>query len=469
MTAEHPLLGGTDGFRAEATMTTGPGQMNPETIAGMTTALIDYQHEQGIDGPVVIAADTRPSGPELREAALGATRARGVRTIDLDVAPTPTAQKVADWMGAMATVVITASHNPEQDNGWKGMLGSRKPNSREVQAISDGYWQQTESGLSVPVTSAHQEIGRLDLMREYRDAVVENVEETFGRQPLRGTLFVIDGANGAGQYQTPQVFRRLGARVETFGCDKDGHINKNCGAADLSGLKQFLEQRPDIMRDPAFVGALANDGDADRVMGIGVNKNGKLVEITGNHLMHALALHPKQPGIVGTEYTNSAVTDSLRGRNVDFEYCPNGDVHVTNGLRNKQSEGQSWVRGGEFTGHLIDTSWLGSGDGVRTAAWFAAWAVQRQRTFGELHAELPLWPEVMTKISLPKGSRLDVASSSVIQTAIERAQTDGVRPIVRASGTEPLIRIWNEAPDPGLARAANLALRASVEAAMEAA
>jgi phosphoglucosamine mutase len=465
---EQPILGGTDGFRAIATDQAGPGLMNPETVAGLTRSLVEHQYEAGMDGPVVIAQDTRPSGNLLRQAAILGAQSAGAEIVDTGILPTPAAQKIANRLGALATVVITASHNPWTDNGWKGMLGSRKPSGVETRVISARYWRHVldrtlpdGASFSKPATEStpHTEW--------YINEVVEDISHEFGMQPLANRLFVIDGARGAARLITPEVFRRLGARVETFACDSEGYVNDGCGAASLNGLRDFLRARPDVLRDSGFLGAIANDGDADRVMGVGVNNTGELVDITGNHSMEMLALQPLQPGIVGTVYTNSAVPIRLQKQAIDFAYCDNGDTHVTNALLAKQAEGQDWQRGGEFTGHLIDTLWLGSGDGVRTAAWMAAYASRNGQTFGDIAQILPMWPERMERVALPNGYTLPVETSSAIQTALSQVRELGARPVVRASGTEPVVRIWCEAPEADLVNTASNMLRTSVVNEME--
>src|ERR1044072_8199555 len=289
---ERIELGGTDGHRGEFTEDQAPGLMNEYTVKGATAALIDYQLDAGAEGPVVIAQDTRASGEVLRRAAIAGAAEHGVEVIDLHVAPTPMAQQVAESVGAMATVVLTASHNPASDNGWKGMLGNRKPSKEEVRAISDIFWnrwEQNGNGLTVPAASPNGVYETNRAYREwYRRKVVQDVRNQFGHErPLDGKKIVYDGAFGAAKDVTPNVLRDLGATVEEFSCG-DGVINEKCGAADLEGLRSFLSARPELLADPNFLGAVANDGDADRMMGVGViHRNGEpeLVEITGNHAM----------------------------------------------------------------------------------------------------------------------------------------------------------------------------------------
>jgi phosphoglucosamine mutase len=422
--------------------------MNAETVAGATYALVSYQQDNHEQGPVVVARDTRPSGERLREAAICGALAGGAEVIDLDIAPTPAAQKIASEVGAMATVVITASHNPAKDNGWKGMPGHDKPAKDVVQAVSDRYWHQVDNGLVIPHDKVGEVSKRPDLLEGYSREVVASIAREFGDKPLGGRLFVVDGAYGAAQKITPDIFRQLGAEVAEFCCDGQGVINDNCGAADLRGLKRFLSQHSEITGDPRFVGAVANDGDADRVMGIGMNTQGEPVEINGNHMMRALA--EGQPGIVGTEYTNSALVKHLEEQNVGFADCPNGDVYVTEALRKKQNQSRPWRRGGEFTGHLVDMDWLPSGDGVRMAAWYASYVVSKGWDFGQAHDDLPLWAETMRKISLGGADQHAVVGSPEVADALAKARSrlgDDGRIVFRPSGTEPVVRVWGESPD----------------------
>jgi phosphoglucosamine mutase len=444
------LLGGTDGFRGEATMEPGAGLVNPETFAGATFALIEYQRQRGVSGPLVTARDTRPSSQALHAAVNAAGLEAGVEVISLDVVPTPAAQKIARELRAMATVVVTASHNPYGDNGWKGMLGINKPDKAAVQAISDGYWDLVDAGWAIPLDRKDGIKHRPDMIAWYSDEVVRDIESEFGEQPLTNKLFVVDGAYGAAQNFTPSILRRLGAEVEEFSCDGKGIINDGCGAADLDGVKNFLASSRGlkIVRDPRFVGAVANDGDADRMLGVGasIDSGGTLhiVELSGNHVMEALA--EGQPGFVGTLYTNTATVRRIG----NIEICPNGDMYVTQALLKKQADGKSWTRGGEFSGHYVVLDWLTSGDGVRSAAWYAAYAATRGKTFAGIYKELPMWAEVMDKVKFSNAVKDTIMDNSDVQTAIAKAEAalgDTGRIVIRPSGTEPLVRIWGEAED----------------------
>ena len=449
---ERKLLGGTDGFRGEAQLDNpNMGYMNEVTVTNLSAALVTYQKENGVEGPVVMARDTRPSGRRLLMAAMGGVISQGTEIIDLDITPTPVAQRIAEDSGAAATIVITASHNRYSDNGWKGMLVGSKPTKEQSQSISDTAWDMAESlKPKFFQISSHETEQAMKLQETYVQSTVQDVQEQFGERPLAGKIVVIDGAFGAAKSMTPTIFRQLGATVEEFSCG-DGLINEGCGAADLTGLKEYLTARPELIGDPNFLGAVANDGDADRMMAIGaVRRDSKteLVELDGNHAMWLLAYGP---GIVGTNYTNSGLVTRLQADGIGFEYCENGDSYVTQALRAKQSAGEPWTRGGEFSGHFVDLEWLSSGDGLRTAALFAATATEQNMNFGDVFMALPLWYQKMAKVHISDVPKEIILENEQYLQAVSLAQqelgSEG-RLLLRPSGTEPVFRVWGEAVQP---------------------
>lgn len=457
---KHPELGGTDGFRGEYTEQPGPGLMNQETVAGLSYSLVGLLKEQGLDGPVVVGGDTRKSSEGLIRAAATAIQSLGVEVQNYDVSPTPMLQKVSQEIGAIALIDITASHNKHTDNGWKGMLGIKtangrskiyKPNKQQSRTISDRYWSMVDSGLDFglfanrrPWTGWQPELGKDD----YINWVVDNIEVQFGMSALSGKTLVVDAANGAAAGITSEVMRRLGADVKEINFGQ-GLINDGCGAVNLTSLTNFLLDNRSLADNPNFLGGLANDGDGDRIMALGMDiKNRQIVDVTGNHAM--LAMADEQPGIVGTVYTNSGVVERLSEKGIGFEYCPNGDSNVTEALLAKQAGGQGWTRGGEFTGHLIDTLWLPSGDGVRNAAWLAAWAASQGKTFADIHKEMPMWPCEEEELFLPKSIGKNIEQDGVYMDTIQEAKDslgEEGRLVIRPSGTEPLLRIWGEGKD----------------------
>jgi len=461
------ILGGTDGFRGEAELDNpSMGVMNETTVANLSAALVAYQIDRGVEGPIVVARDTRPSSERLARAAVAGALSRGGELIDLGVAPTPMAQFMADKVKASATVVITASHNPHTDNGWKGMLGSDKPSKQESRDISELAWDMSATSPAVITADGIQSEKSRAYEAHYKDSIVNDIQERLGERPLDGKIVVIDGAYGAAQRVTPAVFRALGARVEEFSCDGTGYINEGCGAADLSGLKSFLYDRPDLVGDPNFLGAIANDGDADRMMAIGVvyqNGEPSLVEVDGNHAMWLLA---DGAGIVGTDYTNSGVVRQLRHEGFQFEYCENGDSNVTSALRARQLAGERWYRGGEFTGHFVDLDWLSSGDGIRTGALFASTAAARGMNFGDVFRSLPLWHQEMAKVRISDTPHDLILNNEGYLQALADSEAqlgDEGRLLLRPSGTEPVFRVWGESTQPEILDAAVARLSGIVE------
>jgi phosphoglucosamine mutase len=178
---------------------------------------------------------------------------------------------------------------------------------------------------------------------------------------------------------------------------------------------------------------------------MGVDRLGRVID--GNYWMRRLAIG--QLGIVGTVYTNSALREAVERDGVEFFYCPNGDSHVTAKLLELSDQrGPGYTRGGEFTGHLIDLDHLSNGDGLYMGAWMAAQAVAEHITLADIHDELVLWPEKMVNIHVDRAKeRLENPSvKEAIQVEQEYLRTCG-RLIVRASGTEPVVRIWAESRD----------------------
>ena len=451
----RPRLGGTDGYRATATLQTGAGLMNEETVAGLTYALVDMQRVEGETPLVVIGYDPRPSGPRLERAAVAGAVAAGAEVIRMGQTPTPTTFKTALLMGAHASVEVSASHCKPEINGWKGALGSHKPFGPQVDEISDRYWANTDSGLTIPLDLADKVPQRPEFTEAYINMVVADMEQEFGERPLEGKVFVVDAANGAAMNVTPKVMEKLGATVHTYACDGERPINEGSGATDLEGVKGFMRRNPEIVKNPNFVGALTHDGDADRYIGVGarIRRNGEMEfsDLEGNRVMELRA--KGQPGTVGTEYTNDASVNRLRRGNifrrgkVPFEFCSNGDVNVTNALRGHANDSTPWTRGSEYTGHHVDLEWLSSGDGVRTGVWTACYAAQKGTTFAEICKKLPLWHQAEFKIVLAKhisGVILDhprvAEGRQAASTELEQASG---RHVTRTSGTEEgVVRVW---------------------------
>jgi phosphoglucosamine mutase len=430
-------LFGTDGVRGLYKQHGVPGEICPPTFYGLAAACAEFS---GAD-TVVLGRDTRVSGGDLADAAMRGAYDQGLKVYDLGIAPTPvigaSVERLSSEEGAFG-ISITASHNPEEYNGFKFLWPKGlKPSEAEARVIEGMFWD-------MPGSSRSKQNGKyFDVVSiPYLTETIDKLKSVFGKRPLAGKIIALDTANGAAANYTPLIFKALGAKV--IHIDKpSGKINDGCGANDLALATRFIEQYSEAS-DKDFLGVLANDGDGDRVMGV-CKVDGKIVKITGNHIMYYLA--QGQPGIVGTDYTNSGLVKKLREENIAFEYCENGDSNVTEALIIKQQEGRQWTRGGEFTGHLIDTDHLMSGDGVYMAAWFACKVASLDETFANVYKELPLWHEKMQNIKLVPG--IEIANdpetiSFINETA--KSVAGVVRIHTRGSGTEPVYRIWAESP-----------------------
>lgn len=441
----------TDGFRAIADVDSiSAERLNPGSAA-LVTATFLQELDNGGAKTLILAGDTRPSTQSLMLGVASGAAQQYARVYPLDVAPTPTAQWVAKHTGATATAVVTASHNPAEYNGLKLMPGHRKPRKDEVVRLCEDYDNNAAAGVEIPIRG-YVGLPRLDLVDRYHAAVVEKIERTFGQRPLDGKTLIYDGAFGAAKDLAPRIYESLGANVVHYACG-EGVINDGCGAADLSGLSEFTQQfaadNPQLVRSNNFLGGLANDGDGDRVMGVGYQPNGNTVEIDGNHLMWAMA--QGQEGIVGTTYTNNGLIQKLHQAGIGFEFCENGDANVTRRLYELRNEGSQYSRGGEFTGHIIDLDWLPSGDGLYTGAYYASQLAVRGMTITDTYHDLPLWATYQIKLShnrTPQQLAKIMEHPELLKTLahITDEMGESGRHVVRPSGTEPIIRVFTQAP-----------------------
>jgi phosphoglucosamine mutase len=433
-------LFGTDGYRGPVSNSAGTG-INPGTFERLAYEYVRLIIEQNDESPIIIVGgDTRESGIALREAVTNGAAIAGAEVWCLGEAPTPVIARAAQehWTHAIA---VTASHNPGTDNGFKPFdIGGIKLKDGTLREIEKRYFSGNNQN-SIRSHGRYIRKARPELKDEYIKDVVAKIGDN---QTLADHIVVIDGANGAVFDMAPRLYQALGATVVKFECNNDGkRINLNCGAAHLDGVRDFVKDNPDLSNQPNFLGVFASDGDGDRVMG--VDRLGRVID--GNYWMRRLAIG--QLGIVGTVYTNSALREAVERDGVEFFYCPNGDSHVTAKLLELSDQrGPGYTRGGEFTGHLIDLDHLSNGDGLYMGAWMAAQAVAEHITLADIHDELVLWPEKMVNIHVNRAKeRLENPSvKEAIQVEQEYLRTCG-RLIVRASGTEPVVRIWAESRD----------------------
>jgi phosphoglucosamine mutase len=428
-------LFGTDGFRGPYDSTTITGRINSQTFEELAFAYASIVTESADTRPIfVIGGDTRASTPTLVEAVSKGVTAADAEVWNVGISPTPMIAWLAQEYRINA-IAITASHNPSGDNGFKPFeAGGIKPARGVLDEIEVRYRQRAGSNNPLPRAAAGLATSRPELASAYLDGIVAQLGD---RSALQNRIVVVDGANGAARELAPAIYRRLGAEVVEFACSPKGVINKNCGAAHLEGLQTFLRERPELTGDARFLGAFANDGDADRVLGV----DGSDRVVNGNHWMRHLARG--QDGIVGTIYTNSALREAVRVDGTIFHECDNGDSQVTVKLKEL-----CLTRGGEFTGHLIDLNHIPSGDGLYMGARLAVALADDHSTLSDAYDSLSLWPELLRNVRVAGVDGHALAGSDIVQTAIfeETARCQGAaRIVLRPSGTEPLVRIWTEA------------------------
>jgi phosphoglucosamine mutase len=376
------------------------------------------------DAPqVLIVRDTRESG-EMLEAALAAgVAAAGGHALLGGVLPTPGASVLTRRFGFDLAAVVSASHNPYADNGIKffGPEGTKLDDEQEAEI--ERLLQEQAPGRMGRVRELHGAVG--DYLRE--------LEARFAALDLSGRRVLLDCANGATHRVAPEIFRRLGARVEAVAVDPDGrNINDGCGSTHVERLAAGMDGH-----DVGF----AFDGDGDRVLA--VDRAGDVVD--GDELMALAALHLRAldrlpgHGVAVTVMTNYGFHRSMREHGVEVATTPVGDRHVLAELLQR-----GWALGGEQSGHIIDTGFVPAGDG--TAAALLALEALGERDLAERDAMEKL-PQRLVNVRV--ADRDALADAAEVWAAVDResARLEGRgRVLVRPSGTEPLVRVMVEAP-----------------------
>ena len=361
-------------------------------------------------GRVFVGRDTRSSGPELEAAFAEGVASAGGNAVLGGILPTPAVALLALDLGA----VISASHNPPQYNGVKFFDG-------EGQKLSDASEEEIEALLDEPPRS---ERGAVDRVGISAVSYLEHILETFGAD-LRGLRIAVDCANGAYSEIAPEAFRRLGADVVSLAAEPDGtNINVGCGATDLSLLQRHAG---------AYELGVAFDGDGDRMLAVDAEGNA----VDGDQILAVLALHLNVDVVVVTVMTNLGFHRLMADHGIRVVTTDVGDRYVLEALRREGA-----ILGGEQSGHIICLDGHVTGDGL-AAALLLCRALEG-RSLAEAAAVMPKFAQVKENIS----ARVTQLPQE-LQHEIERmnAELDGIaRILVRASGTEPLVRVLAEAP-----------------------
>jgi phosphoglucosamine mutase len=450
---------GTDGVRGIAN-----AELSPELVLALGRAAAQVL-DAGRVGRVVIGRDTRRSGPLLEAALAAGFAAEGIDVELLGVVPTPTVAWVATADGVPGAV-ISASHNPYADNGVKlfGAGGTKLSSADEerLEAELDRILSHgdRESGVDQAEPAPVLVGAKVGTIRPAVGSVsrwVDSVIASLDGRRLDGLSIVIDCANGAVSDHAPPVLRSLGARVEVLHDRPDGrNINQDCGSTHPGDLQAA------VVASGADLG-LAFDGDADRVLA--VDDTGALVD--GDQIMALCAIDRHDRGalvddtIVVTVYSNIGLRLAMAERGIGVVETMVGDREVLEAL-----ERGGWQLGGEQSGHIIFRDLATTGDGLLTSVQLLDLLVRAGRPLSVLVGEaMTRFPQVLHNVRVSGKAASVVAAMSDEVDRVERDLGERGRVLVRASGTEPLVRVMVEAEDPRAASEAAAALVAAAEAA----
>ena len=426
---------GTDGIRG----TVGVAPITPDFVLRLAHAVGRVLKRNEARPTVLIGKDTRISGYMLESAMESGFNSAGVDVVLLGPLPTPGVAYLTRAQRADLGVVISASHNPFADNGIKFF-------SAQGSKLSDEWEREVEAMLEQEpawVDSAH--LGKSRRLTDAAGRYIEFCKNAFPADlTLKGLKLVVDAAHGAAYQVAPTVLRELGAQVSTIGCAPDGmNINKDVGATHPQALV-------DAVRAAQADYGIALDGDADRLQV--VDGQGRLYN--GDELLYLLVQKrrlqgQKVAGVVGTLMTNMAVELALRAQGIPFVRAKVGDRYVLEEL-----EKRGWILGGEGSGHLLALDRHSTGDGVISALSVLAACVRAGRTLAQLMVDLTLFPQVLLNVRIAAGYDWQQnAHGQELVRAVEAELGDTGRVLVRASGTEPLLRLMVEARDPSQAQA----------------
>ncbi|MBT8086387.1 MAG: phosphoglucosamine mutase [Gammaproteobacteria bacterium] len=415
---------GTDGVRGEV----GNDPMTADFALRLASAAAQVLVPTG--GTVVIGKDTRLSGYMFESALEAGFVAAGADVLLLGPLPTPGIARLTQEFDADLGVVISASHNAYQDNGIKFFdnTGSK---------LTDDVERAIEERLNDPaITLSSQHLGkakRIDTARvRYQDFCTASMPEG---TDLEGLKIVFDGANGAGYKVGPRALGALGAEVIPIGCSPNGkNINDGCGSTSPELLRLTV---PAVKAD---VG-VALDGDGDRL--VMTDERGELID--GDQLLYVLAMARHEQGslqgpIVGTVMSNLGLEHALTHRGIEFRRAQVGDRYVLEELR-----ASGGVIGGETSGHVLVLDKATTGDGLVCALQLLAILKQSGKPLSELVAGMPKYPQTMVNVRTE--NRMDPTQSNQIMQAVASAEkelADSGRVVLRASGTEPVIRVMVE-------------------------
>lgn len=419
---------GTDGIRGRV----GIPPMTVDFIMKLGWAAGKVLSQQG-QGSVVIGKDTRISGYMFESALEAGLAAAGLDVVLLGPMPTPAIAYLARAQRASAGIVISASHNPYHDDGIKFFSG-------DGFKLSDETELAIEAMIGKPLVMVKSEaLGKATRMDDARGRYIEFCKSSIPfNTTLRGIKMVVDCAHGATYHIAPVVFRELGAEVIELGVKPNGlNINQDVGALHPDNMRSVvLEKKADI--------GIAFDGDGDRLLMM--DSEGNLID--GDQLLYIIAMSKLKDrrmagGVVGTLMTNLGLEHAFEKSGIPFDRANVGDRHVLGKLVE-----HGWHLGGESSGHIICLDKTTTGDGIIAALQVLDWLVVNDISLADACGDMNLYPQTM--INVPIDKEIDLLSQSDIQDSLKAAESklgDRGRVLLRASGTEPLIRVMVEGED----------------------
>jgi len=435
---------GTDGIRG----TVGKHPITPDFVLGLAHAVGRVLKQTEARPTVLIGKDTRISGYMLESALESGFNSAGVDVVLLGPLPTPGVAYLTRAQRASLGVVISASHNPYPDNGIKFF-------SAQGAKLSDAWELAVEAALNTPpVWADSASLGKTRRLEDASGRYIEFCKSTFPNAlTLKGVRIVVDAAHGAAYQIAPKVFHELGAEVIAIGCAPDGtNINEKVGATHPQALVDAVRaHRADF--------GVALDGDADRLQM--VDADGRL--FNGDEILYLMVKERLSrggkaaskraadavPGVVGTLMTNMAVELALQEKGVELVRAKVGDRYVL-----EEMEKRGWLLGGEGSGHLLALDKHTTGDGLVSALQVLQACVRTGQTLAELLADLTLFPQTLINVRLQPGQ--DWKANTQLPLATKAAEAElgnNGRVLIRASGTEPLVRVMVEARDAAQAQA----------------
>jgi phosphoglucosamine mutase len=424
-------LFGTDGVRGVANRDLTPDLALAVGRAGGLVLAPD-------GGRVVVGRDTRISGPMLEGALIAGLCSAGVQVMAAGVIPSPAVAFLTVDDGAAAGAVISASHNPVPDNGLKFFSEEGLKITQEVEERIESLVEEPQGGLPEGTR-----IGSVELLDSSHDRYLEHLVGSIPER-LAGLTIVLDCAYGAAWEVAPRAFREAGATVIALHAEADGtRINVDCGSTSLDEVARR------VVEEGAHLG-LGFDGDADRVLA--VDERGE--EVDGDRIIGMAALRMKEAGelrndiVVATVMANLGFRRALEERGIEVMAAPVGDKHVAEAMAERGSQ-----LGGEQSGHVIFARHSTTGDGILTGLQVASIVASSGSRLSELAHFFEPFPQVLINVTVRNRGALDGAREVWDQiSAAERSLGSDGRVLVRASGTEPIVRVMVEAADGDVAR-----------------